>query len=74
MAVSQKRGENQMYKAMKCNTYNIDLICMLLEHGADVNTRTTASWTPLLMAAKNRSTEVVRTLLEYGANVRMVDE
>ena len=46
-----------------------DVTRLLLEHGADVNTRNNTGATPLHIAVDNRLIEVVRMLLEHGANV-----
>jgi hypothetical protein len=42
---------------------------LLLDHGADVNGRTSAEQTPLLAAILGGQTEIVRLLLERGADV-----
>ena len=50
------------------------MLQVLLEHGADANaTFATLSTTALMTAAFHGHTEVVRLLLDYGAEVRMVD-
>ncbi len=41
----------------------------LLRRGADVNARTSAGWTPLMMAVVGEREEMVRMLLEAGADV-----
>ena len=46
---------------------------LLLEHGADVNTRTNHGQTPLHVAAEYGRVEVVYVLLEHGANVDAED-
>ena len=46
---------------------------LLLDHGADINTRTHDSWTPLHTAVDSECIEVVRVLLEHGANVDAED-
>src|SRR6266702_4018806 len=46
---------------------------LLLEHGADVNTRAD-EWTLLHLAAFDGEHEVARMLLDHGANVNVVNE
>ena len=50
-----------------------DVARLLLEHGADVNTRDDEGTTPLYAAAKNGRVQVVHVLLEQGANVGAED-
>jgi hypothetical protein len=42
---------------------------LLLEHGADINTKNRFYWTPLHYASFHGTLEVVRVLLEHGADV-----
>ena len=52
-----------------------DVTRILLEHGAEINVRTTGnSSTPLHVAVDNGGVETVRVLLEHGANVDVKDE
>jgi len=46
---------------------------VLLEHGADTNTRDKYDWSPLERASENGHADVVRVLLEHGANVMARD-
>ncbi len=52
-----------------------DVARILLEHGAEINARSTESGsTPLHVAAENGGVETVRVLLEHGANVSAEDK
>jgi ankyrin repeat protein len=45
----------------------------LLSAGADVEARDNANWTPILSAARGGHTEIVKMLLERGANPNVVE-
>ena len=55
----------------------IDIVNLLLEHGADVNLTNNRGRTALMLAARNSNkdsnVETVKLLLEYGANVNVVN-
>ena len=46
----------------------VEIVQVLLDHGANVNTPDQHHWTPLHLAARMRSVKVVDTLLQRGAN------
>ena len=46
---------------------------MLIDHGADVNRPSSAGQTPLILAAVGGHKELVKVLLEAGANPRAVN-
>jgi ankyrin repeat protein len=51
------------------------VVRLLIEHGADPNTRASRSgFAPLHRASENRRFEVVRLLIEHGANVEVQDK
>ncbi|MBI3852683.1 MAG: ankyrin repeat domain-containing protein [Verrucomicrobia bacterium] len=50
-----------------------DVAEFLLEHGANVNARTSTGITPLHEAAQNGNLEIVKLLLTYKANIRALD-
>ena len=47
---------------------NSELVTLLLEHGADVNAKTTNGWTPLHSAVERRDLEMARLLLDAKAD------
>jgi ankyrin repeat protein len=47
---------------------------LLLDRGADINTRDIFGWTPLHSAAYMRRIDVIRVLLERGANTGPEDK
>lgn len=48
---------------------NIDIVSMLLQHGASVDTPTKDQYTALHIAAKEGKEEVAAALLENGASL-----
>ncbi|XP_011496279.1 PREDICTED: ankyrin repeat and KH domain-containing protein 1-like [Ceratosolen solmsi marchali] len=48
---------------------HVDIVSLLIAHGADVNAHSTSGNTPLMYACAGGHEEVVRVLLEAGANV-----
>jgi ankyrin repeat protein len=52
---------------------NIELVKLLLEYGADVNSKDDDGYTPLSIACKYKNTELVKLLIEHGADIDMVD-
>jgi ankyrin repeat protein len=59
--------------AVMANTENIDLIKVLIEHGADPNKQDADGQTPLFEACYAGNSETVLLLLEYGANPNVKD-
>ena len=47
---------------------------LLLEHGADVNTRRNGRWTPLHIASWSGKLEIVQVLIDHSAEVDAVDD
>lgn len=47
---------------------NVDIVMLLLQHGADLDAITKDMYTPLHIAAKEGQDEVAAVLLEHGAN------
>ena len=51
---------------------NSEIIKILIQAGANVDTRTIHGWTPLYLAAwNNKNPEIIKTLIQAGANVDM---
>ena len=48
---------------------HLEIVKLLLSHGADVNAQSSSGNTPLMYACASGHAEVVRSLLEAGANV-----
>ena len=46
------------------------MVEMLLEKGADVNARSEAGWSPLCLAARNGNLDIVKMLVDAGADCR----
>ncbi|KAF8496178.1 hypothetical protein F5888DRAFT_413706 [Russula emetica] len=82
--VRNERGETPLYNAPRTPssfenipTFPIlsgDVAQLLLDRGADINARANNSWTPLHTAVDCGCIEVVRVLLEHGANLGAEDE
>ena len=51
----------------------IDLVKKFIEYGADIN-ETTNGLTPLMYAARYNQVEIIKLLLEKGANLKVKDE
>ena len=52
-----------------CGYGNLEMVNLLLDHGADVNLADINGVTPLRQAVKNGYTEIVKLLLEHKANI-----
>ncbi len=49
---------------------NSDMVALLIKHGVDVNVKTDNQWTPLFYAIKLDESEILRMLVDAGANVK----
>lgn len=52
---------------------NIESITKLIEHGADIETKTDDGSTPLIIAAAKNNVESISKLIEFGANTEAKD-
>ena len=48
---------------------HLDIVKLLIHHGADVNAQSSCGNTPLMLACANGHEQVVKYLLKFGANV-----
>ena len=53
---------------------HVEVVCFLLEHGADVTARDKSGLTALHYASENGHKEVIRILVKHGADVRAQNE
>lgn len=66
-AVESNRGQNALMWATT-EGYT-QLTALLISHGAEVNARSNSGFTPLLFAARQAHVNIVKLLLDAGANV-----
>ncbi|XP_006038318.3 caseinolytic peptidase B protein homolog [Alligator sinensis] len=64
--------EDALLEASRIN--NISEVERLLSEGADMNARHKLGWTPLMVAAINRNSSVIKSLLAAGADPNLGDE
>lgn len=62
-------GGNVLHYAALGDTEDVGIYELLLQLGADCNAEQAGGWTPILMALERRSLNVVKLLLEYGADI-----
>jgi len=60
--------------SMACQCNNSDLISLLLDYGADINSKNSNQWTPLHIACQYSNLNIVKHLLKNNANVNEVDQ
>ncbi|WBA83461.1 ankyrin repeat domain-containing protein [Endozoicomonas sp. GU-1] len=65
-------GHPEYLLAVALKHQHMDLVRTLIDHGADVNAADHQGETPLLIAARQRCTEVFSILIEAGANINNV--
>ncbi len=53
--------------------YSLEIASLLIGRGADVNARSAAGGTPLVAALRRRHYDVVRSLLDHGADPNVRD-
>ena len=69
-----KDGEMALVRAMSREDQDASTARVLLECGVDVNARVKDNWTSLHWAAYKGNVEVVRALLDHGANAKLETE
>ncbi|XP_046569235.1 ankyrin-3-like [Haliotis rubra] len=65
--------DQSMLMPQLCEQNNTSAVELLLEHGCDVNTRSTAGFTLLQIACTKNYCELLRTLLRYNPDVVKAD-
>lgn len=68
---NDQKGSTPLVSA--CANGNIDIVKMLITHGADVNIPAGEDFTPLFAATINNKPEIVEILVEAGANLEYKD-
>ena len=68
-------GENYL-SALYCAVHqnHADVVKVLIDAGANIETRDKESWTPLMYACKNGSQPIVKMLVAAGADVRATEK
>ena len=61
------QGFTPLHKASNFN--NVQVLELLLQHGAEINMKTKKFWTPLHLASENGFIEIARILLRNGADI-----
>ncbi|KAG1944196.1 caseinolytic peptidase B protein homolog [Pimephales promelas] len=76
LAFCLKRDNEDKASALldACRSSNTDELSRLLSEGADPNTRHRLGWTALMVAAMNKQHNVVKVLLEAGADPNLGDD
>jgi len=74
--VNQQSRESMRIAALHsaCAARRLDLVQMLLSHGADPNARANAGLTPLHSAAGSGQVDLATLLLSAGADIHMADD
>lgn len=73
-AVAQNPQQIQPLHAGAAGKGSLNLMRVLLEHGADPNARQSGGFTPLHTAADRGDVEMARLLLEHGADLAVEDD
>ena len=73
--VNVKFGKNQSSPLqISCSEGHFDLVCLLLQNGADINyTDILYGWTALHCAAQNHI-EICEILIKYGADITLLTD
>lgn len=68
-----KSSKNDMLLNSACYGH-LDLIKILIESNANINTKDEDDWTPLMIASAKGYNDIVRYLLNCGANINAEDD
>ncbi|XP_076862360.1 histone-lysine N-methyltransferase EHMT2 isoform X2 [Brachyhypopomus gauderio] len=69
----EEDGSTGLHHAAKLG--NLEIVTLLLNTGqVDINAQDSGGWTPIIWAAEHRHTEVIRALLNRGADVTLKDK
>ncbi|KAL1255010.1 hypothetical protein QQF64_013071 [Cirrhinus molitorella] len=70
---AEEDGSTGLHHAAKLG--NLEAVMLLLSTGqVDINAQDSGGWTPIIWAAEHRHIEVIRALLNRGANVTLRDK
>lgn len=58
-----------MFASAACELENMDMLRLILSHGATVNQRCSQGWTALHEAVSRGNTEICETLIRAGASI-----
>lgn len=53
---------------------HFDLVCLLLQHGADIDVQDKNDWSPLHCAAKHSHLDITEVLLKHKAKIDLLTE
>uniref|UniRef100_A0A671KN75 Histone-lysine N-methyltransferase EHMT2-like n=1 Tax=Sinocyclocheilus anshuiensis TaxID=1608454 RepID=A0A671KN75_9TELE len=71
--VQEEDGSTGLHHAAKLG--NLEVVMLLLSTGqVDINAQDSGGWTPIIWAAEHRHIDVIRALLNRGANVTLRDK
>uniref|UniRef100_A0A672NKS7 Histone-lysine N-methyltransferase EHMT2-like n=1 Tax=Sinocyclocheilus grahami TaxID=75366 RepID=A0A672NKS7_SINGR len=70
---AEEDGSTGLHHAAKLG--NLEVVMLLLSTGqVDINAQDSGGWTPIIWAAEHRHIDVIRALLNRGANVTLQDK
>ncbi|XP_053347114.1 histone-lysine N-methyltransferase EHMT2 isoform X1 [Clarias gariepinus] len=70
---AEEDGSTGLHHAAKLG--NLEIVTLLLNTGqVDINAQDSGGWTPIIWAAEHKHTDVIRALLNRGADVTMKDK
>ncbi|GFR88700.1 ankyrin repeat-containing protein [Elysia marginata] len=74
LEIKDENGETALMLALQAHSHSDESLIFLLEKGAFVNATRPDEETPLMMACRNISSEVVELMLKKGAHVNAVSQ